>query len=437
MAKVKYYNKKLFRPFIMMCALTLFQLLSSLTLILGMENDDVPKVGVVFASMIIVEWIYFIIASQVYKRQGIEIEIIGFFLTSVGLVIVSSADPDQVLRQAITAFAGLILFIVLYGILSNLSLVEKLRYPIAIASLVLFAINVVFGRNYNGARNWIRVAGFTFQPSELIKVAFIFVGAATLERIQNTKHLTWFILYSVCCFGALFIMKDFGTACIFFFTFLVITFVRSGDVRTIVFAVAAAIIGIMIIIYFKPYVADRFATYRHIWDDPYNKGYQQTRGLIAISSGGLLGMGLGNGNFKHVAAATEDLVFAVMCEEYGILFAFIVVLIYVGLAIYTYLCSSRTRSSYYAISSCAAASLMLFQAALNIFGSADLLPFTGVTLPFISQGGSSIISCWGLLAFIKIADTRGRYPTLTKQNVVTPRPVSQQYSYAPDGGIKQ
>jgi cell division protein FtsW (lipid II flippase) len=135
-------------------------------------------------------------------------------------------------------------------------------------------------------------------------------------------------------------------------------------------------------------------------------GYQQTRTLIYSASGGLFGLGLGNGKLRTIFAAAEDLVFGVVCEEFGMIMGFLIPVTYILIAVATVINSQKSKSTFYAISGVAAISLLLFQSMLNIFGVTDLLPLTGVTLPFISKGGSSIICCFCLLAFIKSVDVR-------------------------------
>ena len=163
----------------------------------------------------------------------------------------------------------------------------------------------------------------------------------------------------------------------------------------------------------EDYVAQRFAAYRHVWEYSDGKGFQQTRVLVYMASGGLFGVGIGAGKLKNVFAATTDLVFGVLCEEWGLLLGIVVLLCFVGVTAYAVQCAPACRSSFYAIAACAAAGMMLFQIALNVFGITDLLPLTGVTLPFISRGGSSMICVWGLFAFIKAADVR-TYPKINR-----------------------
>ena len=201
-------------------------------------------------------------------------------------------------------------------------------------------------------------------------------------------------------------MSDFGTALIFFVAFLSIAFLRSGDLPSVAFMTAAAGFAGFIVIHFRPYVANRFAVYRHVWEDTAGLGYQQTRTLSALASGGLFGQGLGNGWLKHIGAANTDLVFGVIAEELGLIIAVLAVVVVILLALFTVKSSATGRSSFYVIAACATAMIFVVQTMLNVFGSTDLLPLTGVTLPFVSVGGSSMMACWCLLAYIKASDTR-------------------------------
>ena len=128
--------------------------------------------------------------------------------------------------------------------------------------------------------------------------------------------------------------------------------------------------------------------------------------MTYIASGGLFGVGVGNGCLKYVAASESDLVFALMSEEMGVVVAVTIAVAVATLFIYARSVATRARSTFYSISALCAAGMLVVQMALNVFGATDILPLTGVTFPFISAGGSSIISCWGLLAFIKAADER-------------------------------
>lgn len=390
---------------------TIFQVLTGTVAITG--NGFNSKLFVIYAGFIILEWGYFIIASTFFGQNNFEIEIIGFLFSGIGLTNVATVDDDYALKQIVAILLGLFVFIAMLVVLRRTDIVMKLRMPVAVAAVGLLVANLALAQYTNGALNWITIGGISVQPSEFVKLAFIFVGAASLDKLQNARSLTKYLIFSFGCVGALFLMKDFGTALIFFFTFIIIAFMRSGDVRTIAIVCVAALLGALMIVYFKPHVAARFRAYRHIWELINEEGMQQTRTLIYSASGGLFGLGIGKGELRNVVFASTDLAFGMICEEWGMIIAFTIVITYAFLLLYAIKVARNTRSAFYAIAACAAAGLILFQTSLNIFGVTDILPFTGVTLPFISRGGSSVISSWGMLAFIKSADIR-TYPKLSK-----------------------
>ena len=405
-------NKK-FNWGLMMIFVSVFQLITFTAPILA-DGFNIELFGV-FAGYMAIEWLYFIIAAAAFKQNNFELEVIAFLFSGIGLTISASVYADFALKQLISIILGLFTFIVLLAVLRRTDVVMKLRMPVAFAAVGLLVLNLALAKYNNGALNWITLAGgrISIQPSEIVKLAFIFVGAASLDKLQSTKSIFKYLVFSIGCVGALFLMRDFGTALIFFFTFVIIAFMRSGDIRTIALVCVAAALGAMMIIYFRPTVASRFSTYRHVWEHINDTGMQQTRTLIYSSSGGLLGLGIGNGKLRDVFASTTDLIFGIVCEEWGMLTAFMIVIAYAFILIYAVKTARTTRSAFYAIATCAAAGLLLFQTSLNIFGVTDILPLTGVTLPFISRGGSSMICSWGLFAFIKSADIR-TYPMLSK-----------------------
>lgn len=390
---------------------TIFQVLTGTVATTG--NGFNSKLFAIYAGFIILEWGYFIIASTFFGQNNFEIEIIGFLFSCIGLTNVATVDDGYALKQIVAILLGLFVFIAMLVVLRRTDIVMKLRMPVAVAAVGLLVANLALAQYTNGALNWITIGGISVQPSEFVKLAFIFVGAASLDKLQNARSLTKYLIFSFGCVGALFLMKDFGTALIFFFTFIIIAFMRSGDVRTIAIVCVAALLGALMIVYFKPHVAARFRAYRHIWELINEEGMQQTRTLIYSASGGLFGLGIGKGELRNVVFASTDLAFGMICEEWGMIIAFTIVITYAFLLIYAIKVARNTRSAFYAIAACAAAGLILFQTSLNIFGVTDILPFTGVTLPFISRGGSSVISSWGMLAFIKSADIR-TYPKLSK-----------------------
>jgi cell division protein FtsW (lipid II flippase) len=335
-----------------------------------------------------------------------EIESLCLFFTGIGVILLARQVLRSAYTQLIAAVIGMIVFCIVVKFIENPDRIGKWRLIIMIAAVGLLAVNLVFGRVTNGSNNWIHIGSITIQPSEFVKIAYIFVGASTLDRLQTKQNLIEFIIFSAVCVGALALMGDFGTALIFFAAFLLVSFTRSGDWKTLILALAGAGFAGFMVLNVKPYVRKRFEAWGHVWEQAQDMAYQQARTLTYIAAGGLFGVGIGNGCLKYLAASESDLVFGLMAEEMGFIIAVTIAVAVATLFIYARSVATRSRSTFYSISAGCAAGLLVVQLSLNIFGATDILPLTGVTFPFISCGGSSIMSCWGLLAYIKAADER-------------------------------
>lgn len=383
--------------------LTLFQLLTAIQLILG--GCDPALELTAFGGLIGLEWALYL-ALRAFRRTGFEAETLAFFLCTMGLAVVSSSAPESLIKELLAIVAGVCVFLVVCWSLRNLERAKTVRYLAAVAGIGLLAFNLLFGVEKFGARNWIQLGGVSFQPSEFVKVCFIYVGASTLSRLMAKRNIVLFIAYSAVICACLALMKDFGTAIIFFVAFLVIAFLRSGNFATIALAIAATGFAGVLVLRFLPYARNRFEAWGHVWDYALTTGYSQTRSMMCIASGGLFGLGPGKGWLKYVAASDTDLVFAFVSEEWGLIMAVLMVACIVILACFVVRSAPAGRSCFYTIGACAAVTVMVTQTILNVFGMADFLPLTGVTFPFVSNGGSSMVCVWGLLAFIKAADTR-------------------------------
>lgn len=365
-----------------------------------------PEAFMILGATILFSWVVYAFSRGVFSRRNFELETIAVLLTGTGAMLLVNQDIKDAWVQIIAAMAGAVLYMGILMFIKNPDRIVKWRLAVMIGSVAFLAINLAFGTVEFGAANRIYIAGVSIQPSELVKVAYIFVGASALDHLQTKRNFLEFIIFSAVCVGALAVMGDFGTALIFFLTFIVISITRSGDYKTVILALVGAALAVVLILSFKPYIAERFATWGHALEDPYDKGYQQAGVLTYIASGGFFGVGVGNGFLRYYGASETDLVFGIITEEMGFVIALTIAVTICALVLSSRSMVSRSRSTFYSISAVCAASMMLIQASLNIFGCTDLLPLTGVTLPFVSAGGSSMLSCWGLLAFIKAADER-------------------------------
>ena len=187
----------------------------------------------------VTEWFCYLVTRSV-RRTGFEPETLAFFLTTLGTAVCATGTPEDMFKQTIFIILGVALYFFLGAWLRSLERVKASRFLAAAAALGLLAVNVVFSEAVFGAKNWLSIAGVSFQPSELVKVLYIYTGAATLDRLFARRNLFVFIVFSAICVIALALIGDFGTAVIFFATFLVISFMRSGSFATLFLAISGA-----------------------------------------------------------------------------------------------------------------------------------------------------------------------------------------------------
>ena len=385
--------------------LTLLQAVMLTGFLLNGPEEEFGAYFLGFGAVAVCQWVLFFFYLAI-RRRSFEVETLAFFLCTLGAAAIATVKPGELGKQSAAMVLGVVMFLLIGWSLRDLERAKRFRYLAVLAGVGFLVVTLLFGREYYGAKNWLVIGNLSLQPSELSKVCFVYAGASTMDRIMNKRNLILFIAYSVVICGLLALMNDFGTALIFFCAFLIIAYLRSGSMGTIALACTALGFAGVLALRIAPHALSRFATWRHIWDDPYNSGYQQTQAIMCIASGGLFGLGPGNGYLQKVFAADSDIVFATISEEWGLLVALQMVLAISALGLFAIRTSRVSRSSFYCIGGCTAAGILLIQASLNCLGTVDILPFTGVTFPFLSNGGTSMIGAWGLLAFVKAADTR-------------------------------
>ena len=385
--------------------LTLLQVLCCMAYLVNGNPEYAGDIMLGFGGIFVAQWMVLLFYACI-RRSGFEIETIAFLLCTMGMNVIAATVPGESMKQLIALGLGLGTFFFVGWSLRDLERAKLIRYYATFAGIAFLVITLLFGKEIYGAKNWLVIGGFSIQPSELSKLCFVFVGASTMDRILRKRNIIGFIGYSVALCGLLALMNDFGTALIFFIAFLSIAYMRSGSVGTIGLAITSLGFAGVIALKIAPHALRRFTIWRHVWEDPLGRGYQQTRSLMCLASGGLLGLGAGNGWMKKLFACDTDVVFATVGEEWGLIAAMLMVLAVCVLALFCLRSASLGRSSFYTIGACTAASILLAQTILNVMGTIDLLPFTGVTFPFVSNGGSAMISAWGMLAFVKAADIR-------------------------------
>ena len=197
-------------PALTLFELTLFELLLLFQHLITASGTRTLSVALGFAVLILLEWFCYY-AMRLIGRSGFEIETIAFYLTSLGMSVTASAAPQDMFKQTVLILISFVLFLLLGLWLRDLRRTERTRLLVAALAVALLGLNLATSDTLNGARSWLSIAGFSFQPSELVKVAYIYVGAATLDRLYRRRNLIVFIVFSAICVGALALIGDFGS----------------------------------------------------------------------------------------------------------------------------------------------------------------------------------------------------------------------------------
>ena len=212
--------------------LTLFQMMSCLAFLLNGDPEQSMNVLLGFGGICAAQWAVLLFYATIH-RCAFEVETIAFFLCTMGMNIIAATVPGETVKQLIAMGMGLGVFFFVGWSLRDLDRAKLVRYGATVAGILFLVVTLLFGKEIYGAKNWLVIAGFSLQPSELSKVCFVFVGASTMDRILKNRNLMGFIAYSVILCGLLALMNDFGTALIFFIAFLSIAYMRSGSIGTI------------------------------------------------------------------------------------------------------------------------------------------------------------------------------------------------------------
>ncbi|MBW6440802.1 putative lipid II flippase FtsW [Patescibacteria group bacterium] len=333
-------------------------------------------------------------------------------LSVFGLIIISSASVVMSYNKFGYNNHYYLLHQFLYGFLPGiilLYLIQKIDYKILknyaplflVATLILSLIVFIPGVGYGlkGANRWIDIAGISLQPSEFIKLTFVIYLAAWLENNKKDKEkfsklLIPFIIITSVIALPLILQPDVGTLSIIILTAVIMYFMSGARISHILIIVSGGIMGLLFLIKVAPYRMNRFIVFLHPELDPLGIGYQINQALLAIGSGGFLGLGFGRSRqkFNYLPEPIGDSIFAVTGEELGFVGLFILLTLFLIFALKGYKIASKAPDDFGKLVAIGITSWIIFQAFVNIAAIISLIPLTGIPLPFISYGGSALIT---------------------------------------------
>ena len=322
-------------------------------------------------------------------------------LLCIGFVILTRLDFDKAIRQfVIVAISALITWIIPF-ILERVWQLANIPWVYGFAGLALLIVVWIIGNNSFGAQLSVNIAGIAFQPSEFVKILFVFFTACMFYRDTESKTIIETTVMAAAYVLVLVLSKDLGSALIFFLTYLTMLFVATGSYLYLFSGLLCGSGASVVAYQLFAHVRTRVAAWKNPWADIDNRGYQITQSLFALGTGGWFGMGLYQGMPYKIPVVEKDFVFAAISEELGGIFALCVLLICLGCFLQFVLLAARMQALFYKLIAFGLAMVYAVQVFLTVGGVTKFIPSTGVTLPLVSYGGSSILSTFIIFGVIQ------------------------------------
>ncbi len=365
----------------------LFLCFINLTFVTGKENYLY-----LFAFLLVFLFLMILLVSLIYEDSNRLLLNNMCLLLGLGLCIVSRLSFQKAFRQYLIALLSFGVCLAIPYALERFRFWKKLTWAYAIVGISMLSIVLIVGETTNGSKITFSLGGITFQPSEFVKIIFLFFIAALLWKDQSTNNILLSAVVAGLHVIILVVSKDLGSALIFFVTYVLVVVMTTGDMLFLLAGGAGGVLAAMVAYRLFDHVKVRFLAWRDPWTYIDAQGYQITQSLFAISSGGLFGMGLMQGNPRDIPFVEADMIFSAICEEFGLIFAICLILVCISSFVEMMLIAARVMDRFYQMLVYGIAVMYLFQIFLTVGGGTKFIPLTGVTLPFISYGGSSVMT---------------------------------------------
>jgi cell division protein FtsW (lipid II flippase) len=396
-------------------------------IILTGNNTEAPETTLTFGCMTLVFLVLSgILLKRVYKNSSTVLYNGVFFLADIGIVMLGRLDSELAAKQFMWCLIGLAALVLLPLILNLLPRLDCFKVVYAAFAVILLVSTLVFGTSLYGSTNWISIGPIAFQPSEVVKLLFVFFLASAMAQNPTLKELITPAIVSAVIILCLVGQKDLGSALIFAMTFLVVVYIATSNGFLLAIGLALAALASYLGYLVFPHVQTRVDVWLDPWSDIEQGGYQIAQSLFAIGSYGLLGSGFTRGYATYIPVVERDFIFSAICEEFGVLFGIGLILVFVMIFLEGVRASLYSRSRYLTLLSAGLTSLLAFQTFLIIGGDIKFVPLTGVTLPFVSYGGTSIA-----ISFVIIAIIQWIY---MRNNIYNHDKTPEEYSPVPEYG---
>ncbi len=326
-----------------------------------------------------------------------------FFLGSIGLIMLHRIGFEISQAQLVYFAVGMLGMVIVYFGLKIFKELVPFTYVFLILSYGIIVLPFFFGEKSSGSLNWVNIGGISFQPSELVKITYTFFLGTFFSRNMNLKRIIVGIILTVLLIGVLVFQNDFGGSLMFFTLFMMMMYVASGSKFLFGLGYVAVACASVIAYNFISHIQVRFDIWQNPFAYPLGQGYQLLQSIFAITTYAPFGIGLYNGDPKSIPVVESDLLFSAITEEFGIIIGLIIISLYAVMFYRGIHIALRVRKKEYSLIALGLSVILLFQTFLIIGGITKFIPLTGVTLPFVSYGGTSLVVSSiliGILQFI-------------------------------------
>ena len=341
--------------------------------------------------------------------------IFASILAIIGISMIYRIRPEEAIRQVIWFIVGIVIYILTVVLLPDMGKLSKYKYVYLAGVAFFMPLASIFGKEVYGATNWVYFGSVVgFQPSEFGKIALVIYLASTLKDFDSSKkgfgHIKNLMLPALVVMGSLgflVIQRDLGSALIFFGVSISILYVATSKKKYIFTCLGLFSIGSIMAYKMFAHIRQRVSIWSNPWQDPNGEGFQIVEGLYSISSGGMLGSGLGKGYPNFVPVPTSDYIFAAICEEFGMVFGIGIMMLFFLLFYRGIRVAFITENRFSQIVAVGLSTMIACQVLVIIAGIFAVIPLTGITLPFVSYGGSSILTTFFALGILQKISEEG------------------------------
>lgn len=394
-------EKKLLRYTYLLCLVCFFNL--------AIIKQPFDKGAMVMATVtcLLVGYSYFII-RKFFSDGDKYIFIFSSILSVIGMVMLYRINMANSIKQIIWFAIGVTGFILIVVLLPDLKSFSKYKYFYLAITIIFMGLATLVGTEINGSKNWIVIAGYSFQPSEFGKLFFVAYLASELKDYKNFKDLIIPAVIVMICLGFMVLQKDLGSALIFFGISITMLYIATSKFRYVAACIGLFAVGATISYKLFDHVRVRVEIWSNPWQYANGKAYQVVQSMFSIASGGLTGSGLGLGHPEYVPVNTTDFIFAALCEELGILIGFAIIILYFLLFYRCMRAAVYGEDEFSKLLVVGYSAMIAAQVLVIVGGVMNAIPLTGITLPLVSYGGSSMLITFFSLGIIQKISEEGR-----------------------------